>query len=263
MKPFRPVVLIMAAAALAAGLWVVARPRLADPATISEPLRVDRIIESVYGIGTVKANNRFQLKPGVVATVSRILVKEGDAVRRGQELLALDHGPVFTAPFDGTITSLPVKTGENVFAQSMILELVDLQDRYVTVSLEQRAAVRVRQGQSARLSFENLRETAYAGTVESVYSSGTDFLVRIEAAGLPPQVLPGMTADVAIGVNEHADALLVPVAAIEEDSVRVLRDGKQVSVPIRVGIVDGAFAEVASGDLKSGDRVLLPSESKR
>lgn len=231
---------------------------------LSEPVRRDRIVESVYGIGTVRANRIFQLKPGIVTTISRLHVKEGDSVTEGQKLLELDRGMAFSAPFSGTVTSLPAREGENVFAQSVILELVDLKDRYVTVSLEQRAAVRVKKGQSARLSFENLRETAHAGRVESVYSSGNDFLVRIEAAELPAEILPGMTADVAIGINEHADALLVPVAAIQQGTVTVRRDGgKPFSTSVRIGIVDGALAEVLSGDLKPGDRVFLPADKGR
>lgn len=234
----------------------------ARQAHLSEPLRRDVIIESVYGIGTVKANKSFQLKPGVTATVYQLFVKEGDTVKKGQKLLQIEN-QIFEAPFDGTVTSLPVKVGENVFVQTVVLEIVDLEDRYVTVSLEQRAAVRVRRGQNARLSFENLRDTYYSGVVESVYSSGSEFLVRIEAKDLPQQVLPGMTADVAIGVNQHADALLIPVAAIDQGTVRVKREhATPFTTPVQTGIVDGSFAEVVSGNLKPGDRVYLPPETK-
>ncbi len=254
---------LIAAALLFAGFKLVLRTRSADEARLSEPIRRGAIIESVYGIGTVKANRSFQFKPGIVTTITDIHVKEGDSVRAGQKLLDFGGDIPFTAPFDGTVTSLPVKVGENVFSQTVALEVTDLQDRYVTVSLEQRAAVRVRRGQPARLSFENLRETSYSGVVESVYSSGSDFLVRIEAGDLPPQILPGMTADVAIGVNEHADAILVPASAITEGFVQVRREGKKTfSTPVRTGIVDGASAEVISGDLKPGDRVLLPADRK-
>ena len=169
---------------------------------------------------------------------------------------------MISAPFDGTVTALPVKVGENVFAQTVVLELTDLQDRYVTVSLEQRAAIRVRRGQTARLSFENMRDTALAGTVESVYSRAGDFLVRIEVPDLPTQILPGMTADVAINIRQRSGALLVPVAAIREGSVAVKRDGiVPVRVEVTTGLADGAFAEVTAGDLKPGDRVIVPAAS--
>lgn len=248
---------------LTTSIFLAAKQNRFASKDFSEPVRRDLIIESVYGIGTVKANKSFQLRPGVISTVTQIWVKEGDAVEKGQMLVELEGHTVFSAPFSGTVTSLPVKVGENVFVQTVVLELVDLQDRYVTVSLEQRAAVRVRRGQNARLSFENLREASYAGVVESVYSSKTEFLVRIEAKSLPREILPGMTADVAIGVNERADALLVPVSAIEEGQILVKREGgKTFSASIQTGIIDGAFAEVVSGNLKAGDRVAVPREAK-
>jgi hypothetical protein len=63
-------------------------------------------VESVYGIGMVTATRSFQLKLGVTSTIRRLFVREGDQVRRGQQLADLDGVP-FSAPFDGTITLLP------------------------------------------------------------------------------------------------------------------------------------------------------------
>lgn len=250
----------VAAVLVAAGVWMGARSRGAAEGRLSEPLKRGEVVESVYGIGTVMANKSFQMKPGVVTTIGNLFVKEGDEVKRDQPLVELERSVVIPAPFDGTVTALPVKVGENVFAQTVVLELTDLQDRYVTVSLEQRAAIRVRRGQTARLSFENMRETSLAGTVESVYSRAGDFLVRIEVPELPPQILPGMTADVAISIRQRSGALLVPVSAIREGSVAVKRDGiLPVRVEVKTGLADGAFAEVTEGDLKPGDRVIVPA----
>jgi multidrug efflux pump subunit AcrA (membrane-fusion protein) len=226
---------------------------------LSDPIQRGSIVESVYGIGTVAANRRYQLRPGTTTTIHDVLVKEGEAVAPGQPLVELEQGARFTAPFRGTVTWLQVKVGENVFPQTVVLELVDLLDRYLVVSLEQRAAIRVRPGQRARLSFEMMRDTSCEGTVESVYSRDSTFLVRIDAPDLPSQILPGMTADVAIGIGEPREALLVPVAAIEQGRVRVAR-GAAAPVPMEIttGLVDGAFAEVTSGELRPGDRLVLP-----
>ena len=205
------------------------------------------------------ANKSFTLKPGVTTTVGRLFVKEGDAVKAGQKLLELDEMP-FYAPFAGTVTALPYKHGETVFAQSVVASVVDLRDSYLVVSLEQRAMTPVRLGQTARLSFESLRERAFDGVVEAIYSNEGSFLVRIGAEGLPPQILPGMTADVAIGVRRKEGALVVPAAAIEEGRLRVSRAGGRMrSVPVKIGMVDETSAEIVEGDLREGDRVALPA----
>jgi membrane fusion protein, macrolide-specific efflux system len=226
---------------------------------LSAPIQRGTINQSVYGIGTVTSGQSFLLKTGVTSTLRKLYVKEGEEVRRGQRLVSLDGPVVFTAPFNGTITALPMKEGETVFPQTVILNLVDLLDRYVIVSLEQRAAIRVRRRQTAKLSFENLRDQSYSGTVASVYSNEGNFLVRIDVPNLPPQILPGMTADVAVIIDQRQNVVLIPSAAIENGQVRVKRGDKSVtSVAVQTGIADGDLTELASGDVREGDRLLLP-----
>ncbi len=247
--------LILVILFVAGGFIVYAKRSQADG--LSEPIQKGSIIESVYGIGTVTATRSFQLKLGVTGTIRKLYVKEGDQVRREQRLVDLD-GVLFTAPFDGTITLLPFKVGETVFPQAVILSLVDLQDRYLLVTLEQQAALRVRRGQKAKLSFDSMREESYDGLVEAIYSNENNFFVRIGIANLPAQILPGMTADVAIGIAEHRDVFIVPVAAIDSGKVYVKRGlAGTATVVVKTGIVDGAMAEIVSGDLREGERLII------
>ncbi|OGI44346.1 MAG: hypothetical protein A2150_04780 [Candidatus Muproteobacteria bacterium RBG_16_64_11] len=252
-KPAAALLAVMLLAVLAAVGWHASDQQ---GETLSEPIVKGAIVESVYGIGTVTATKSFQLKLGVTSTIRRLFVKEGDQVKRDQKLLDLD-GVLFNAPFDATVTLLPFKVGETVFPQAVILSLVDLQDRYMLVTLEQQAALRVRGGQKAKLSFDSLREESYDGLVEAIYSNDNNFFVRIGIAGLPPQILPGMTADVAIGISEHRDALIVPVAAIDAGKVYVKRGLGTETVTVTTGIVDGAMAEIVSGELREGDRLAI------
>ncbi len=232
--------------------------RRAD-STFVERVKRGNLIESVYGIGTVGANKSFVFKVGVPTTIRNVFVKEGDFVKAGQEIVELE-GVHSRAPYAGIIIFLPVKVGETVFAQSIVYILSDLKDRYITVSLEQRGALKVRQGQKAKISFESLREKSFQGLVESIYSYESNFLVRIGVKELPPQVLPGMTADVAIGINEHSDKLVVPVAALREGSLNLKRGGRKLNVPVKTGIVEGAFVEITSGNIIEGDELILPSK---
>lgn len=239
------------------GLTLRARAARADLGVLSEPLRKGDIVETVYGIGTVTARRSFQLRLGVTGTIRTLPVKEGDAVERGQTLVTIDNDTAFTAPFAGTVTYIPVKVGETVFAQAVIMSLVDLKDRYVVVTLDQRGAVRVHDGRKASLSFDSMRTAAYSGVVQAVYSNEGAFLVRIGVAGLPPEVLPGMTADVAISIGSPKRALLVPVAALGNGHVKVARGRGTALAAVQTGLVDGEMAEVTGGDLKEGDRVYL------
>ncbi|MGZ3689510.1 MAG: efflux RND transporter periplasmic adaptor subunit, partial [Bdellovibrionota bacterium] len=183
--------------------------------------------------------------------------KEGDAVRKGERLVNLD-GNVYRAPFSGVVNYLPFKSGENIFVQLPVLVLTDLSHRYIVVSLEQQGAIRVRAGQKVKLSFDSMRQQNYEGIVESVYSYSTSFLARINVSSLPAEILPEMTADVAIVVREATRALVIPVNAIENGVVWRKR-GAMIpeKTEIKLGIVDGAFAELVSGDIQEGDRLLI------
>ncbi len=255
---------ILAIAVAGLAFWLVIRSRSLDFGPLTEPLRRGKVVESVYGIGTVTARNVFNLKLGVTSTIGALHVLEGDRVKKGQKLVTLEGTGIPVAPFDGMVTSLPVKTGETVFAQTPILTLVDLEDRYAVVSLEQRGAIRVRRGHQARLSFDSMREQIFDGEVESVYSSQGSFLVRIRVEKLPAQILPGMTADVAILIGSKSDVLLVPTAAIDAGKVYVHKKvGGPKAVDIRTGIVDGEMAELVSGEVTEGDRLAIRKKVAR
>lgn len=225
--------------------------------TLTKPLEKGEIIDAVYGIGTVTATRSFSVKPGIIASIDRLYIKEGDPVRKGQKLAVLD-GNLYHAPFAGVINFLPFKVGENIFTQLPVFVLTDLTDRYIVVSLEQQGELRVRPGQKAKLSFDTIRNQSYDGTVASVYSYNKNFLARIDVSSLPPEILPDMTADIAIIIREIPDALVIPVAAFENGSVWLKRGHLfPVKVPVTLGIVDGISAEVTSGGLKAGDVLVV------
>lgn len=223
-------------------------------------VRRGSIIEAVYGLGTVTANQSYQVKLGVTGTISAVYVTEGDTVEKGKSLVSLDLGATFKAPFSGTVTSVPFKLGETVFSQTPIVTLINLKDCYVLVSLEQESALRVRAGQNARISFETLRGQTYQGKVRSLYPDpqNSQFFVRIDIPNLPETVLPGMTGDVAIEIAQRDGALLVPVSAVQSGRVVVRNGHLKKKIQIKIGAIDGHWAEITEGDLHEGDEVFLP-----
>jgi len=255
---------LSAAGALAlAGLLAFARQaRERSAGILSEPLVRGTIVESVYGIGTVTASRSYQVKPGIVGTIRALHVREGDSVRPGAALIQVDD-LAYRAPFSGTVTFLPYKVGENIFPQLPALSLVDLADRYVIVAFEQQGALQLKPGLKATMSFDSLREQSFSGTVRAVYPGSSGFLARVDAAQLPPQILPEMTADVAITVREKADALLAPAAALDRNSLWVKRGaGLPRRVLVTIGVADKDIVEILSGDVRAGDRVLIKGKTR-
>lgn len=229
-----------------------------SPASEQVEVRRGNIEEAVYGLGKVKSNKVFELKIGVASTLTKVFTREGEQVKSGQKLVFFSEGSTFFAPFDGTVTLLPFHEKENAFPQVPILRIEDLNDVYLEVTLEQQGALRVRGGQPVKLSFESITGTTVSGIVESVFPRDDQFVVRIRSERLPKGVLPGMTADVAIQVGKKANVLLVPLAAITNGRLILSSGGAQKKVDVKVGVVDGDWAEVLGDDMRIGDRVLVP-----
>ncbi len=215
------------------------------------------IVEAVYALGTVKSDNVFNLKIGISTTVKKLAVVEGQTVRRGDLLLVTDTGPAFTAPFSGTVTRIYCEEGEVVMTGSPLLTLMDLSRRYVQVSLDQNSALRVKKNQKAELSVETIRGNKLTGTVESIYPSGGQFLARINVAKMPSEILPDMTADVAIEIERKENALLIPLSAVREGIVTVKRNGSLRRIKTRIGAIDGAWGEVLDGSILPSDEIVL------
>jgi macrolide-specific efflux system membrane fusion protein len=219
------------------------------------------LIEAVYGLGTVTANQSYQLKIGVTTAVRKLFVTEGQSVLAGALLIKLDEGNTpFRAPFAGTITSLPYKISETVYPQTPILTLINLKDRTIVISLEQESALRVHAGQTARMSFESIRGQSFTGNVQSLYPNDNQFLVRIDVPNLPNEILPGMTGDVAIEVATRRDVLLIPIRAIQSGRAHIRNGTHSKKVSVVIGAMDGKWGEVLGGELKVGDEVVLPKE---
>lgn len=216
------------------------------------------LTEAVYGIGTVTSRNIYRARVGTASGIERIFIREGDYVEKGRALLQLQDGVSIRTPVSGTVTSLPFHAGENVLPNDTIATVEDLSDLYVVATLEQLGALRVRPKMKVRLNFESLRSRTFDGEVKSVYPQKDQFLVSIQVAGLPPEVLPGMTADCAIQVATKTDALLIPERAITDGKVVVKSGDNTRKVEVTVGISDGQWAEIVSGELSEGDLVLLP-----
>lgn len=220
---------------------------------------VGDVTEAVYGLGKVKSNRRYEVKLGVISTVHKLFVSEGDFVKKGQNLVGLDSNVYFKAPFDGTVTAINIFEGETASAQNVILRMEDLKDRLIELSIEQAGALRIKKGQTAIVSFESLRGEVLTGKVMALFPKGDEFIVDIAINNLSDNILPGMTADVSIEIGK-VTGTLIPLKAIRNGFVTIQREGKIQKVKVDVGLVDGLSAEVKGSILHPSDDVFVPKE---
>ncbi len=214
------------------------------------------VVVAVYSLGTVTADNVFSFKPGLTAGIQEIYVREGDAVVRGQKLLLLDSGAVVSAPFGGTITRVLFQKGEIVMPGSPVLTLLDLKNRHLLVSLDQESALRVKPGQNVQISFETMRGQKFTGVVERLYPQNGQFIARIKT-DLPADILPEMTADVAIETQRKENTLLIPAESIVDSQVVRIRNRVTQKVKVDTGAADGEWIEVTNDAITDTDELVV------
>lgn len=215
------------------------------------------IKEVIYGLGTVESYYKFNFKPGVGKTLNEIYVQEGQKVKKGTKLLRFEDGPTVVSPFEGTVLSIPYNMGENVFADRTVITIQDLEKLYIEAHLDQVASLRVRKAMKARISFENLRNEIIEGEVITLYPSQGQFIAKIEVKQFPREILPGMTADVAIEVAQKENALLIPIKAISNKSITLVRGKDKIKHDVKLGIMDQEWAEEISGSISENDFLMV------
>jgi len=217
------------------------------------PLKRTNILRTVYGLGTVQAERVFHLKLGITTQITTLYVREGDLVKKGAPLVLFDQLPVMKAPFGGVVSTLNYKVGESVFPQNTVLTILDPSKKYISVALDENAAVLVRRDQKVRIAFEGLPGKLISGQVQSIYPSEGQFILNVQSNELPDEVLPGMSADLAVEAGKKENVFVVPTKSVKENKITLIQKGKKNQVQVQLGITRGDQVEISSSEISEGD----------
>jgi HlyD family secretion protein len=183
------------------------------------------------------------------------------------------------APIRGTVLSRDVEVGSPVSSilnlganATLVMTIGDIDQVFVRGKVDEADIGRVRLGQPARIRVETFKDKAFAGRVTQISPMGvekdnvTNFEVRVSIDNPGKALKANMTANAEIVLEEHADALIVPEAAVSYDAqknafVDVVSPGTKTGrkkVPVKIGVGNGTKIQIVDG-LKQGDKVILPS----
>jgi membrane fusion protein (multidrug efflux system) len=166
------------------------------------------------------------------------------------------------APISGVIASRSIKPGNFVQINTPIFRIVDTSRLEATLNVPERDLETLKPGLPVALNVDALPGKVFSGTVDRIApvvdsGSGTFRVVCAFAGGGVLQ--PGMFGRIRIDYDQRANALVIPRTALLDDEddpeVFVARAGKAARVPVKLGYMDGEWAEVLSG-LKQGDQVV-------
>ncbi len=148
------------------------------------------------------------------------------------------------APMPGTVTLLSVEEGEIVtsgrsaFSQGpAILTIADLSKMVVKTRINEVDIAKIALGQTVEIRVDAYRDKVFEGRVSEIAPSaytpnqrggqqgdGTiTFEVMIEVIGSPPELLPGMSADVDIIVMQDNNVLQLPIDSVIDSEVLTVK----------------------------------------
>lgn len=180
------------------------------------------------------------------ARVAQAKAQNESANRRvGQAAANLTHAndvlkkTTYDAPFDGIITSLPVREGESVVIGiqnspgSVLMTLADMSIITAEVQVDETDVINVQLGQTADVTIDALPKKTFKGVVTQigdnavVRSTGVstsqqttasqeakDFKVVVTLQNPPDDLRPGLSATAKITTATRANALTVPIQAL-------------------------------------------------
>jgi membrane fusion protein, macrolide-specific efflux system len=233
---------------------VIIRTYMPAKTILVEP-RMGPAIEAIYAMGIVRTHKNYDVKVGILTSVEKLYVREGQLIPAGAPLIKFRDSGLIRAPFEGTIIHTPFREAETVTPQATALSMADLMDLYLEISLEQEGALKVRRGQKARVTFEGYTGGPMMAEVKAIFPRNDEFIAHIQISEIPTALMPGMSADVAIIVREKASVLKIPVNAINNGQVTIYRDGKRQVQTVTTGLQEGPYIEVTGNDIQANDLI--------
>jgi HlyD family secretion protein len=158
----------------------------------------------------------------------------------------------------------------------------DLTKMQIDTNVDEADIGRIKTGMDVEFTVDAYPETTFKGKVFQVRNAPIivqnvvtyDVVIKVDNPDL--RLKPGMTANVSIIISTHENVLRIPKAALrfspgppeknravrqqqKGPAVWILENNTPKRVPVTVGISDGNYSELVSGDLKEGHEVIVES----
>lgn len=251
------------------------------------------VLISIRATGTVKPENRLEIKPPIAGRVETVLIREGDHVRKSQILAwmssseraavldaarakgaeevarweELYRATPILSPINGTVILRSVEPGQTFSSTDSVFVLSDRLTVRAQVDETDLAQVKVGMKASVILdAYQNERVPAKVARIAyeaTAVNNVTMYEVDVTPEKTPETMRSGMTATVRFDVASKEDVVIVPNDAVRtegSESFVLLKQGdkqgaQRVRTPVKLGLSDGKVSEVLSG-LTEGDIVV-------
>ena len=233
--------------------------KVKNPGTVQEGDTATAIINGVAcnRAGTFEVYDTKNVTAKVSGDIDKVNVVVGDRVEKGQLLAVLTSDNAeqavknarlsyndasstlsdaydtldnytITAPITGTVLSKTVKAGDTLSrgnsGSTAMAIIADMSKVKFTISVDELDISKMKEGQKVTVTADALENQVYEGYIDNVSIVGTTsngvttypITVIIEEYG---DLIPGMNVDASIVVAETADALKIPLSAVQRGNI--------------------------------------------
>lgn len=182
---------------------------------------------------------------------------------------------VVTSPGAGVVSDIVLTPGmaitsttnsSNVPNATTVGSIVTNNLPTATFNLSEVDVIKVKEGQRATLTLDALPNMTFTGKVIGINRSGvvtsnvSNYPVTIQFDTSPDNVLPNMSVSASIITQTKDNVLLIPSAAVKNNTVSVRRGNSVTIVTVTTGVTANSQTEITSG-LSQGDVVEIVSTS--
>lgn len=259
-------------------------------------LEASRAQERAQGSAVTAAEAQLRVAEAMLKNAVAQVAQNEAAQRQAQ--VDLDH-TFIRAPVDGVVVGRTVDVGQTVAASLQAPTLFtiaqDLRNMQVDTNVDEADVGRVKVGQAATFTVDSFPGRTFSGEVVQirkaplVVQNVVTYDVVVSAKNPDQRLLPGMTANVRIIIDQKEGVLQVPNAALRfrpagveaAERERPARpgggpggggrggggpagrvwivgpDGKPAALSLQLGIGDGTYTEVVRGEIKEGQLVIV------
>ena len=173
------------------------------------------------------------------------------------------------APVNGVVGMVSATVGQPS-GNSAVVTVIPSGMLDVSASFSEADAAKLKNGDTATVTFDALPDVTARGKVTSINSSPTTGAATVTYAAIitldsaPEGVREGMTASVTVQVASVDNVLWVPSAAVSgtggRNTVTVRKDGKDTVTVVEVGLKGDSGTEIRSG-VRAGDVLVVDTTS--
>jgi len=251
-------VLLVIAAAIA---WFFLAPTFKTAGSSAQYLpytvQTRDITTSLSFSGTVEVLHTQQITAQEGQTVREIFVEDSQMVKKGDKLIQLEDGEMFTSNMDGVVNQVRARKGGYAVPGQSLVQVCDLKNLQITLSVDEYDISSFSIGQPCQMYFLALEETfqgeiSHINKVSNGMGTMASYTVSIELTA-PESVLPGMQVCVTIPQEQLTAQTVLPIEAITFDEegpcVYLARGDKMERTAVVLGKNDQQYVQLLEGPL--------------